>query len=370
MTYNGKTNWVNNEIVEAVDMNRIEQGITNVDAELGDIQTALDGKVDDSQVLTNVPANAKFTDTITTINGKTGAITKADITALGIPAQDTVYSHPSSHPASMITDLPIVKKAARFVVGTSAAGWTAADCDYLCDGTDDQTEINAAITALPATGGEILILDGTYNITAKIDITKNNVSIRGNGNATILKRMFPSAVAEGVITLTSRSGCKIANLQIDGSKASYANHTNNSSIYLTDSSNNIIIGITCNNSAAYGICLSGSSDSTITGNICYENGSSGICLTGSSNNTIPGNICYGNLSGVCLSSSSNSTITGNTCVRGTGLAADYSGMQHTIQLAGTANNYNLISNNNCMGKAVTIAGGTGNTVVNNKFDET
>ena len=29
-------------------------------------------------------------DTITTVNGKTGAITKADITALGIPAQDTV----------------------------------------------------------------------------------------------------------------------------------------------------------------------------------------------------------------------------------------------------------------------------------------
>lgn len=30
--------------------------------------------------------------TVTTINGKTGAITKADITALGIPAQDTTYS--------------------------------------------------------------------------------------------------------------------------------------------------------------------------------------------------------------------------------------------------------------------------------------
>ena len=35
-------------------------------------------------------------DTITTINGKTGAISKADITALGIPAQDTVYSHPTT----------------------------------------------------------------------------------------------------------------------------------------------------------------------------------------------------------------------------------------------------------------------------------
>lgn len=40
----------------------------------------------------SVPAGAKFTDTdtITTINGKTGAIAKADIVALGIPAQDTV----------------------------------------------------------------------------------------------------------------------------------------------------------------------------------------------------------------------------------------------------------------------------------------
>lgn len=41
-------------------------------------------KADKSDVLTNVPANAKFTDTVTTINGKTGAITKADIEALGI----------------------------------------------------------------------------------------------------------------------------------------------------------------------------------------------------------------------------------------------------------------------------------------------
>ena len=41
---------------------------------------------------TDVPANAKFTDTITTINSKTGAISKADIVALGIPAQDTTYN--------------------------------------------------------------------------------------------------------------------------------------------------------------------------------------------------------------------------------------------------------------------------------------
>jgi len=35
---------------------------------------------------------------------------------------------------------------------------------YVCDGVDDQEEINAAITALPAEGGSVLLLDGTYDI--------------------------------------------------------------------------------------------------------------------------------------------------------------------------------------------------------------
>lgn len=60
-------------------------------------------------------------DTITTINGKTGAITKADIVALGIPAQDTVYSHPATHPASIITQ----DASNRFVTDTEKATWNA-----------------------------------------------------------------------------------------------------------------------------------------------------------------------------------------------------------------------------------------------------
>src|SRR5690606_33776643 len=103
------------------------------------------------------------------------------------------------------------KKVARFVIGTSTAGWTENDVDYLCDGVDDQEEINAAIQALPASGGEIVILDGTYNIGARIDVNKNSVTIRGNGSATVLKRMWNSGSNEGVITLNSVSNCKIEN---------------------------------------------------------------------------------------------------------------------------------------------------------------
>ena len=65
---------------------------THAIADVTGLQTALNGKVDNSQVLTNVPAGAKFTDTVTTVNGKTGVIAKADIVALGIPAQDTTYT--------------------------------------------------------------------------------------------------------------------------------------------------------------------------------------------------------------------------------------------------------------------------------------
>lgn len=49
-------------------------------------------KVNGLSVLTAVPSGAVFTDTVTTINGKTGVIAKSDIMALGIPGQDTTYS--------------------------------------------------------------------------------------------------------------------------------------------------------------------------------------------------------------------------------------------------------------------------------------
>ena len=224
----------------------------------------------------------------------------------------------------------INKRTARFVIGTSTSGWTAKDCDYLCDGTNDQEEIIQALNDLPATGGEVVILDGTYNITASINIPKDNVSIRGNGNATTLKRMYNStntdsgATAMGLITLNGKSGCKIQGLQIDGNKATYTASYN------------------------YGIYLYSSSNNTVTGNTCNNN-NYGIYLT---------------------SSSSNNTITGNTCIRGTGQTSDYASDQYTIRLQGTTNNYNLISSNNCRGKAVVVEGGTGNSAWGNKFDAT
>lgn len=75
---------------------------------------------------------------------------------------------------------------ARVVVGTSLAGWTTADCDLLCDGEADQQEINAAIQQVLAesyTGGQVLLLDGTYNISERIIISpgKKTLILTGSG---------------------------------------------------------------------------------------------------------------------------------------------------------------------------------------------
>ena len=66
-------------------------------------QTELDKKVNNSQVLTNVPLNAKFT--------------------------DTVYTHPSSHPASMIVET----STKRFATDTEKANWNSKTDDSAVD---------------------------------------------------------------------------------------------------------------------------------------------------------------------------------------------------------------------------------------------
>lgn len=95
---------------------------------MADIQLAtkldLDNKVDNTRVLTDVPVNAKFTDTVYThpttdgnkhvpVTGTTnnGKVLKAGATAgslIWADDNDTIYTHPSSHPASMITGLATV----------------------------------------------------------------------------------------------------------------------------------------------------------------------------------------------------------------------------------------------------------------------
>lgn len=103
-------------------------------------------------------------------------------------------------------------RTCRFVIGTSTSGWTSADCDYLCDGTNDNLEIQAAIDDLPTTGGEITILDGIYNLSVLISVNKENIVLKGNSaSGTILNCISSNGLS------ISKNYIEIKNLTIKNS---------------------------------------------------------------------------------------------------------------------------------------------------------
>lgn len=60
-------------------------------------------------------------------------------------------------------------------------------CDYVCDGVDDQNEINQAISSLPDSGGEVHLSRGIFNISNSIVINKR-IKLVGEGKGITLDR--------------------------------------------------------------------------------------------------------------------------------------------------------------------------------------
>lgn len=123
-------------------------------------------------------------------------IVVADASVLSVtvsPALDTLSREEA---AGMIADalegLRTVRPC-RIVIGTSTAGWTAGDCDFLCDGAHDEEELTAALDALPEAGGEIRFLDGVYHFEEPIHRdcryggSTGQVSFTGCGTSSVLE---------------------------------------------------------------------------------------------------------------------------------------------------------------------------------------
>lgn len=263
------------------------------------------------------------------------------------------------------------KRTTRLTVGTSTSGWAAKDCDYLCDGEADDVEINAAINALPEEGGEIVLLDGSYNLAADISIGKAGVAIRGNGQATKLIR-----AAEGADIFYIRyPGCTVENLYLDGQ------NIDGCGIYL-GSNYNIIRGCIIKGNTSYGIQCWGAhnmiSENTIStsytginildeynvvsNNVVLSNSEHGINVQGN-HNIVTGNISRMNaVANLRLMSANHCTVVGNNCSVADG---DEVTAQYAIQLYSTDNNNNIVTENLVGAGAATVDGGSNNIVGSN-----
>ena len=243
--------------------------------------------------------------------------------------------------------------------------------DYYCSGTNDQTVINNAISALPSTGGKIVLLEGTYNISGQINVNKPNVTICGMGNSTVLeckqgiwgiaatqtnftianlKMTFDTYNGNGtsICIYASGSRCKFENLDL--SNAVYGINcgggysiihkvtatVNRTNIHL-GSGHNVVSDCYSENAKETGIRVEGEYN-IVTGCHISDNATYGILVTGGGKNKIAGNIIKRD---------------------------SYSDSQYSIYV--TSSTYNSCSDNIMIGKNYTNAGGTTNTFDSNKY---
>lgn len=97
------------------------------------------------------------------------------------------------------------------VVVAASDSLNKAAANYVCDGTADNVEIQAAIDALPAGGGKVVLLEGIYNLVNDIHITRNNIILEGQGPTS---QLIQSSASENVITIQGEVGTHIYNIQI------------------------------------------------------------------------------------------------------------------------------------------------------------
>ncbi len=131
--------------------------------------------------------------------------------------------------AQGVGELEPRSSAATLVVAASDS--TAKDktnADYVCDGTDDHIQIQAALDALPAQGGSVLLLAGNY-LAERIEIP-SNTTFAGVGTATVLKmedaledRFITQDGWHGTNVTTIVSNIVIRDMQIDGNNRNQTN---------------------------------------------------------------------------------------------------------------------------------------------------
>lgn len=112
--------------------------------------------------------------------------------------------------SSAYSDLPYIgggnsgKIYATIVVGTSTAGYTSTDVDYLCDGVNDEVEIMEAFNQIKS-GGRIILTSGQFNIQGELKTSyisgDPSVVLQGQGASTILNISQFSADASWVFLL-------------------------------------------------------------------------------------------------------------------------------------------------------------------------
>lgn len=187
--------------------------------------------------------------------------------------------------------------------------------DYVCDGVNDEAEINTALeVANQLGGGMVLLLEGTFNVGRTIRVP-SNTTLAGQGLGTVIKLQDNAKVDIINNYNTTRGNTKITvrDLTIDG------NMNNNSGVYYSSIGfSNVmhlyIVRVRMVNCYGHGFYLTGCSHGSVDSCYVYGNGGSGIYLYDCGLLAISNNYCSSNIgSGIIASVTTSCTLTNNIC---------------------------------------------------------
>lgn len=233
-------------------------------------------------------------------------------------------------------EIPVSQGVTFTVAASDSTVAGIAQADYTCDGTADEVQISAAIVALPATGGHVKLLEGTYELSAGIDIDSDTM-LTGSGFGSVLQ--YSANTADDFITVADNSTrVVIGDMQFVVAPAvAHTGHGINSTntgvaqwhtyynlnflrvqdaIYGQSFSDSTIYGVTADETYNYAVYMNGGAALTI-GNCFFKGsnkvGTAGIYVTTYTELTIHGNCIAGmDDEGLEIVSSTVATVTGNT----------------------------------------------------------
>ncbi len=107
----------------------------------------------------------------------------------------------------------------RSVSVAASDSWDKTKADYVCDGTSDEVQINAALIACAGGPGisqeTVILLPGTYYLHGRI-IVKNQAALEGYGATLICMSDTMGAVIDVDLALSGSRGGRIAGMRIIG----------------------------------------------------------------------------------------------------------------------------------------------------------
>lgn len=116
------------------------------------------------------------------------------------------------------------RTATKIVCASDAIDTT--NCDYLCDGTADESEIDSALVAINAVGGgKVILSDGTFTVSGHISMDYDKTILEGQGRGTLIQTAANDYIIYAAGSTPIQDDIVIRDISFDGDRSASGNQT-------------------------------------------------------------------------------------------------------------------------------------------------